>query len=229
LPLVSCADFFTNSWGKGSARDPGTIKVTSGNVKDLLKEAKGDTEASRGILNKIAEKLKGDPNPDPTLQRAAITAANQAAGLGQVVLENVGTLTDAVSGNADKNVIENLLKAVEDGAQGNKITEVSDSVNAVLKPAVKTKDGKPTLNKDVIAPVPDSELLLLATTLILAEAEKAGKSFDEYVSMWGTSTNKKLDGTGLTSSERLIAALVNELGERGTLGKDFKKMLEGGN
>jgi hypothetical protein len=234
LPLVSCADFFTNSWGKNFARDPSTVTVSSGNVKDLLKEAKGDTDASRGILNKIADNLKGNPKPDPNLQRAAITAANQASGLGQLVLENVDTLTKALSDSsgASDNVISDLLDAIEDGAKDNKIPEVAQTIGEVLKPAIVNTPGKPPKFDDKVVSkdtVPTSELILLTTTMILAEADKANLSFNDYVESWST-TGKKLDNTGTTPlnpSEQLIAALVNELGTRSDLGGNFQDMFGG--
>jgi hypothetical protein len=227
LPLASCADFFTNSWGKGFARDPSTITVSKGNVKDLLKEAKGDTDASKGILDKIAQKLKDDPKPDPELQRAAITAANQASGLGQLVLENVDTLTNALSNTsgASDNVITDLLGAIEEGGKKNKIPEVADTIAGVLAPEI-SQTGVPAFKDGFVDDVPTSELLLLATTMILAEADEANQSFDTYVHSWG-STGKTLNGDGLDSSERLLAAVVNELADRSDLGVNFKDLLGG--
>jgi hypothetical protein len=223
LPLVSCADFFTESWGKGFARDPGKITVSSSNVKDLLKEAKGDTEASRGILNKIAEKLKDNPN-DPVLLAAAITAANQASGLGMLVLENVGTLTDALSGNSDTNVIENLLDAIEEGAKGNKVGEIAGTIAGALP----LEDSNPPAFKgDYIDSVGTPDLLLLATTMIVAESEKAGTDIEGYFETWGPGKKDLNDASTLGPSEKLIAALVNEVSTRSDLGGDLGSLLGG--
>jgi hypothetical protein len=231
VPLVSCGNFFTDSLGKDFARDPGTITVSSSNVKELLKEAKGDTEASRGILNKIAEKLEDNPDPDPVLQVAAITAANQASGLGMLVLENVDTLTGALSGgddgrlgSDDANVIQNLLIAIEKGAEKNKIPEVADSI-AKAVPVKDTPEG-PKFDADL--DIPTSQLLLLATTMLIAESEKAQTDTNNYIKKW-TSGQKSLNATNTETwdpTERFLGAVVNELAGRSDLGGDFSNLLK---
>ncbi|MDR0731340.1 MAG: hypothetical protein LBF63_06695, partial [Treponema sp.] len=118
-------DFFTNSLGGDWARDPGTITVTSKNVNALLKESRGDTKASKGILEKIAAELKGNPDPDPVLQAAAVTAANQAAGLGELVLGNISTVLDSIDSEggegASEDTFKTLLEDIEKKAKENEI------------------------------------------------------------------------------------------------------------
>jgi hypothetical protein len=210
--LSSCADFFTNSWGKNAARDPGTIKVTASNVKELLKEARGDTKTSRGILDKIAEELKGNPNP--TLQAAAVTAANQASGLGTTVLDKMDLLVD---GNTpDEEVLNDLLKDIQNKTKGNDLVGISNAVTGSLPV---TTSGKPAFAGDFVNTVSESDLTLLTLTLVLAEAEKKGQTFEAYIETW-TEGQKSLDsGTGLSDSEKVIAAAANYIiAKDGTLG-----------
>jgi hypothetical protein len=218
--LSSCADFFTNSWGKNAARDPGTIKVTSGNVNDLLREAKGDTKTSKGILDKIAEQLKNNPNPDPTLQAAAIKAAGQAGGLGTTVLDSLGKLD-----TNDPNVFNEMLTGIYNKTKANDLTGISAAVTDSLKVP---QTNPPSFQGDFVDNVSDSDLTILTLTLVLAEAEKNNNSFENYIKTWtDTGSQKKIDGSGLDSSERVIAAAVNELSTRpGSLGgmlDDFLK------
>jgi hypothetical protein len=207
--LGSCLDFFTNSWGKEMARDPGTITVTSKNVNALLKESRGDPAASRGILDKIAAELKGNPNPDPTLQAAAITAANQAAGLGELVLGSINTVLEDPD-NAD---FDELLKKIEDETKGKELDKISTNVTDSLSSAVTTGTNGPVLTGAFVDSVSDGDLALLAMTLVMGEL--GNEDFETYIDTWGDS-GKKLDGSGntLTDSEKLIAAIANTLASR---------------
>jgi hypothetical protein len=221
--LSSCADFFTNSWGKNAARDPSTIKVTSGNVKDLLRDANGDTKTSRGILDKIAGVLKGNPNPDPTLQAAAVTAANQAAGLGTAALDKLGRVDDA-------NDFFEVLKEIQGGMKGNDLKGISDAIAASLPTTVAVdSDGNETIVFDgnFAGNVSDSDLTMLTLTLILAESEKAEDDFENYIGRW-TDGPKTIGGDDLSGSEKVIAAAVNELTSKersSSLGGMLKELL----
>jgi hypothetical protein len=205
--LSSCADFFTNSWGKNAARDPGTITVTSANVKELLRAAKGDTKTSRGILDKIAGQLKNNPNP--ALQAAAVTAANQAAGLGTAALDKLGKVkTD------DVDAFSTVLKEIQGGAEGSDLPGISNAITASLPTTVSGPDI--VFAGDFVKNVSDSDLTMLTLTLVLAESEKAG-DFDTYINGWTTPGGKTIDTnstTALSPSEKVIAAAVNELAAR---------------
>jgi hypothetical protein len=222
--LGSCGGFFTNSLGENWARDPGTITVSAKNVKALLRDSRGDPKASKGILDKIAEELKN--NPDPALQAAAVTAGNQAAGLGDLVLDNIGTVLESVEGGSGEDAFDSLFNNVEKQAKANDIKGVSKSVSGSLIGAVKTDEtGKPVLSDEFVATgVSDSDLTLLAFTLILGEAEQNG-GFDNYIKKWGD--GKSLNGNdGLTESEKVIAAIGNKLATGGTeIGTKLKELL----
>jgi hypothetical protein len=225
--LASCSNFFTTSWGKNWARDPDKIEVSAKNVKNLLKESKGDTKASKGILDKIAKELKGNPNPDPTLQVAAITAANQAAGLSELVLENIGTVLNAEDG--DEDTFKDLLKEVQDTAKNNDLPGIKTGIVDSLGGAVTTNGNKPVFKDNLVKDVPDAELAQLALVLVLAESEASGKDFDTYVSDWGDTKNLN-SATSLSESETIIAAIANELASRpGDLGSMISDLLGSSN
>ncbi|MDR2177421.1 MAG: hypothetical protein LBP20_05200 [Treponema sp.] len=216
--LASCnLGFFANSMGKDLARDPSTITVTAKNVDALLKESRGDPKASKGILDNIAEQLKNNPNPDPKLQAAAVTAANQAAGLGELVLENIGTVLEDPENVSYENLLDEVLKSADE----KDIKGVSEQITASLGRAV-TSGNPPKFTGNFIDGVSGADLTQLAFTLILAEASG---DVNTYVDDWGS--GKKLDGTGLSSSERLIAAIANELAGRkdNKMGNQLKEFL----
>ncbi|MDR3248428.1 MAG: hypothetical protein LBT39_06545 [Treponema sp.] len=220
--LASCADFFTTSWGLAAARDTSKIEVNADNIKQLLRDANGDKKTSKVILGKIADKLESNTNPnsEPELRVATVKAANQASGLGQLVL---GEIDKVLADGADEDALNALVDAIQDGAKENKLGEIAEDVGRSLLPV--TTGTKPVFAGDFIDDVSTSDLTLLAVTLILAES---GGDFEAYIESWSDGT-KKLDGTGavLNSNERLIAAIANELaGRDGELSKMLSDLLE---
>jgi hypothetical protein len=113
-------------------RDPKNVRVTASNVYDLLDAAKGDQELSRAILDKL------NVDSDDTLKRAAIKAANQAAGISTVVLENVGDLIDAADANKDdreaafRKVAENIQRDIAN----NDIVDIAKQLTDILEKTV---------------------------------------------------------------------------------------------
>ncbi|MDR3146795.1 MAG: hypothetical protein LBU00_00290 [Treponema sp.] len=228
--LGSCLDFFTNPIGGDAlARDPGTIEVSAGNVNALLKESRGDSKASKGILDKIATELANpslSAKDKSALQAAAVTAANQAAGLGELVLGSIDILLDATTGDGgDEDTLNTLLDKIQGTAKENDLKGISERVTESLSGAVAT-DGVPVLTGDFADNLSAGDLTLLAFTLILGEVEEKGGTFESYIKSWGD--DKRLDGTGtvtLSASETLIAAIGNKLAdgdsEIGTMLKDL--------
>lgn len=217
LSLVSCTDFYSSSWGEAFVRDPANVKVTSSNVYELLKDANGDKAASRAIL----QKLKG--TDDPTLRAAAVRAANQAAGLTELVLSNLGTLTGSNAGNTDS--LENLAKTILGEAKKNDIGGIADDVADTL-PTRDTASGRPIFEGSFAKSASTSDLTLLLLTMMLAEASEASEDFDSYAGKWGG--DKKINGEGetlLDGEEKVIAAIANEVISRPD--SDLKKMLKG--
>jgi hypothetical protein len=88
--------------------------------------------------------------------------------------------------------------------------------------------GKPEFKGDFIDDsVRDSDLTLLAMTLILAKAEKergADGTLDSYLDTW---MNKNVEtGKGLDLEEQLIAAVVNKMVERGEDTSELTNMIK---
>ncbi|MDR3123842.1 MAG: hypothetical protein LBU16_08715 [Treponema sp.] len=123
--LNSCTDFFTTSWGEMFRRDPKNVRVTASNVYDLLDAAKGDRELSRAILDKI------NADSDPALKRAAIKAANQAAGLSTAMLENVSALIDAAD-KKDSNALKDLAEKIKNEIKANDVEGIGDKMTGIL-------------------------------------------------------------------------------------------------
>jgi hypothetical protein len=153
--MNSCADFFSTTWGEAFRRDPKNVKVDSSNVYDLLDAAKGDKELSRAILDKI------DAKSSDTMKQAAIKAANQAAGLTTLVMENAQTLIDVSKGGDYKDAITNVARAIEDAAKDNDFTGISDKLVEILS-------GK------VVLPTDDPREALINTRKIEVTVPKTG-------------------------------------------------------
>jgi hypothetical protein len=200
LLLAACTDFYSTTWGEAFARDPSDVKVTSSNVYELLKDANGDKEASRAILKKLIG------TDDPELQAAAVKAANQAAGLTELVVSNLGTLTGSNAGNADS--LESLAKTIMGEVKENDIRGIADDVAGTLPV---TSDNPPQFKGSFASSVPTSDLTLLLIAMMLAEVPESDE-FDDYTKEWGS--GKKIDGSGnlnLDGKERIIAATANEV------------------
>jgi hypothetical protein len=216
LLLASCTDFYSTTWGEDFARDPSNIKVTTSNVNELLKDANGDTKASRAIL----EKLKGTTNPK--LQVAAVKAANQAAGLTGLVLSNLDILT----GDHNTDSLTTLGQTVMGEAKKNDIVGVANDIAGILP---SPDDTLRFPEGSVIKSVSNSDLTLLLVTMMMAEATEFEKGFDDYAKDWN-GTDKKIDGKGtvaLKQKEKVVAAIANEMISRpdSELGKMLKDLV----
>jgi hypothetical protein len=135
--MNSCADFFSTSWGEMFKRDPKKVKVTTSNVYDLLDTAKGDPELSREILNKI-----NADSPD-TLKLAAIKAANQAAGISTVALENIKDLINAVDSSDKETALRDVAKNIQNDLAGKDIVGIADKMVEILVDKVNTSPVAP--------------------------------------------------------------------------------------
>jgi hypothetical protein len=127
--MNSCVEFFSTSWGEIFKRDPKNVKVTASNVNDLLDAAKGDPDLSKAILDQI-----NSESPD-TLKLAAIKAANQAANISAMALENIGDLLDALD-NKDSKAQEKALREVVENIQNDlgsrNLVGISDKINEIF-------------------------------------------------------------------------------------------------
>jgi hypothetical protein len=157
LLVNSCADFFSTSWGEAFKRDPRNVNVTPSNVYELLETAKSDPDLSKAILDKIA----ADPDPSPALKHAAIKAANQAAGVTTLVLENVKILIDAANGGDLEEAIINVAGAVQNAAKNTDFIDISDKLTDILV-------------KEVVIPAENPRGSLINTGHITVSVPKTG-------------------------------------------------------
>jgi hypothetical protein len=163
--LASCEQvtgFFSNSWGKGLARDPDKLfpTVTAENAQALADETAGDPAAAKALLKKIADAVKNATGEKrAALLRAGLTAAN-----------NASNLTGLILGNASE--LENLKDEGENDAL--------DTVVGMLKTAGDVNETADLLEEmfadadssDYNA-MPADELVLAALTLVVAGTEEA--------------------------------------------------------
>jgi hypothetical protein len=211
--LNSCTDFFSTSWGEAFKRDPGKVKVTESNVYDLLEAAKGNPKLSKAILDKIGA------NSSDKLKHAAIQAANQASGITTLALENVQTLIDAAEKDNNEDALKDVANKVLDSATKNDLQGVSGQLVKILKDDVTTNSGKLGFEGNFIGNVSEADLTLMVMTLILAKAEKVQKEdqkdLNDYVDDLVKKNITSQNPTNLDDDEKLIAAAVNGMIERG--------------
>jgi hypothetical protein len=208
--FVSCTNFFTNSWATGAKRDPSNMKLDASNVDDLLKAARGDTDMSMTILDKIAGQIDGASEEDKAkLREAALQAASQATNVAGLVVSNVDKLTQ------DTTDVQSLLDQIVGSADMDKMNRASEDLTKIL-PDVRP-DG--TFTEDFEAT--DAELTQAALIIILG---KSGGDVEGYLNGWGGV--KTLNSPGNDREEQVLAAIVNKLASNGgDLGNDLRGML----
>jgi hypothetical protein len=104
--VISCDDFFSSSWGTGSARiyEASKIEVTANNADDWVEKARGNPELAEAVTEAIKQALdgkvkQGDATKDQAkLQEAGVALALEASGVGPSIL---GNAAGAVTGILD--------------------------------------------------------------------------------------------------------------------------------
>jgi hypothetical protein len=124
--MNSCAEFFSASWGESFKRDPDNVKVNASNVYDLLDAAKGNPELARAILDKI------NAGSNDTLKRAAFQAANQAAGISTLALENIRALIDAMDSTDPENALRNVAEKIQADIKSGDLVGIANKMNEIL-------------------------------------------------------------------------------------------------
>jgi hypothetical protein len=124
--MNSCADFFSTSWGEIFKRDPKNVRVTASNVRDLLDVAKGDPDLARAILDQI------DKESDDALKLSAIKAANQAADIPTLALENISDFIDAVNSGEEETAIRRVIEQIERGIQDRDLAGISGKLGNIF-------------------------------------------------------------------------------------------------
>jgi hypothetical protein len=163
--LASCdqiTGFFSNSWGKGLARDPEKLfpTVTAKNAQKLADETAGDPAAAKVLLKKINEAAKNATGKEKAaLRKAGLTAANNASDLTGLILGNASKLEKLKdkSGDAALTEVSDMLKNAGD------VNETADLLEDMFKGA----------DSSVYDAMPPDELALAALTLVVAETGEA--------------------------------------------------------
>jgi hypothetical protein len=169
----------SSSWGEWAKRDPKIPALTSGNIKGLLKEAAGDPEFAKALLDKItASSLTAMGAQKKMLEGAGISAAAFASGLDTLILSNAGTLINAAdSDNPDGDAIAAIMEDIFNKAKGTDQTAIADDLVILLQ----DEDWE---NPDpaILAYTDTDKLIVSAMALLIAEAQKSGSgSFSDYL------------------------------------------------
>ncbi|MDR3122619.1 MAG: hypothetical protein LBU16_02435 [Treponema sp.] len=221
--MNSCADFFSTTWGV--KRDPNKVRVTDSNVYELLKVARGDPELSKAILNKI------NADSSDTQKRAAVKAANQAAGIPTLVLENVQELIKAADDEVKADTFIKMAENIRSDIKG--ITGTADKLAEILVENVESvgplDDKKLVFTEGLLDGISDADKTLLVITLVLARVEEEiakaeGDNFNvnKYIESWAGKDVSS--GNELGDDEKIIIAAVNGMTESNELTKILKQL-----
>jgi hypothetical protein len=169
----------SSSWGEWAKRDPKIPALTSGNIKGLLKEAVGDPEFAKALLDKItAASLTASGARKDMLEGAGISAAALASGLDTLILSKAGTLINAAdSDDPDGDAMAAVMEEIFYKARGKNQTAIADELVILLK----DEDWQ---NPDpaILAHTDTDKLIISAMVLLIAESQKNGDaSFGSYL------------------------------------------------
>jgi hypothetical protein len=210
--FMSCTDFFTSTWAEWARRDATKMapKVTAANIRDLIDQAQGNPDLSLDLLKKIEEALK-DPKLTPAersiLRAAALEAAVNASGIASSLLNGVGDLLAAM-GSGDAGSATGILSTLVGGMTN--LEETSSALNAIF-------GGMDPESDEFQGFVDESDvegLALSSLVLIAAEANKANKDIEEYI----TKFNPNDPPDNLTLVVKLADATAGKMGAGSPLG-----------
>jgi hypothetical protein len=252
--LNSCESVLTTSWGKSFKRDPKSVKVTTSNVEDLLKNARGDPELSRAIFDKTTEKIKTASGKEKAvLQSAAITAAKQGAALDTTIMTNIGTILN--SDSTDLEGPDGLLSKVLDGTDNETASKISKALaGAFISDDAGKSDIYVPPKKDPSDPAEleqgphfkpgspfyetasESDLVNLIMIIVVGKAAENDGTMEDYLDKWGNpdiedSKYSNVAGS-LDDEEKVAVAAYYRLGEKNPdneFYKSLRNILESGN
>jgi hypothetical protein len=202
--FVSCPEAMSSSWGEWAKRDPKIPSITAGNIKGLLKEAAGDPEFAKALLDKIVASAQGASGGEKEmLEGAGISAAALASGLDTMILSSAGTLINAASSdNPDGDAIAEVMEDIFNKAKDTDQTAIADDLVMLLK----DEDWK-NPDPDILAYTDTDKLIISAMVLLIAEAQKNHNgSFSDYLEDFA---ERQIDDPGtLTDYERTALCLA---------------------
>jgi hypothetical protein len=177
--FVSCPDAMSSSWGEWAKRDPKIPALTSGNIDGLLKEAAGDPDFAKALLDKITASSVGAVSPQKEmLEGSGVSAAALASGLDTLILSSAGTLINAASSdNPDGDAIADIVENIFNEAKSTDQTAIADDLVKLFE----NEDWKDP-NPDILAYTDTDKLIISAMALLIAEAQKNHDgSFSDYL------------------------------------------------
>lgn len=206
--LMSCTDFFSNSWAKWAKRDPDRLigKVTADNVDELIATAENNPDLSLAILKKIQDAANGASDKDQVkLQSAALGAAVNAVGLGQAVLGAAGKLTSISADNAE----EDAKNMVVDAINSLKNLEAVNSALTSILPDPGADPLTPSAEFSAFAAGASADdLALTAAVLIAGEAKKQIDGYNGDVDAYVDDITDRVENGTLTYTENLAQAMA---------------------
>jgi hypothetical protein len=218
--LGSCTDFFSSSLGTWAVRDRSkTIPVNPGDVNELVTKVENDPDMSLGVLKGINDAVKNASGADKiTLQRAALEAAANAAGLSNSILNRAGELTSADNPEKAKDMMVDAINDMQN------LSETSTLLGSVLP----DPDADPAGFQAFVDAADPNDLAVAAAVLLAAEGKKhlneSGEAMSDYVDNFDPS------GAGLSPSEKLAVTLAEEAAKKpGDLNDSMKNLLDGMN
>jgi hypothetical protein len=215
--FVACPEAMSSSWGEWAKRDPEIPALTSGNIKGLLKEAAGDPEFAKALLDKITASSKGAVSPrKEMLEGSGISAAALASGIDTLILSSAGTLINAAgSDNPDGDAMAKVMEDIFGKAKGAGQKAIADDLVILLQ----DEDWE---NPDpaILEHTDTDKLIISAMVLLIAEAQThSGGTFGDYLDDFA---DRQASSPGsLTDYERTALCLAGIVADAEGMGDLF--------
>jgi hypothetical protein len=167
--VCSCTEFFSTSLAPWAARDASSLipPVTTGNVNDLITGSENNPDMSLAVLKKIQDAVNGASAEEASsLQAAALQAASNASGIGPVLLNKAGNISDVV--NNPDSARDMVVDAINEMPN---LKETGEALAAVLP-----EPGTPAFDAFVEKASAD-DLATAAAVLLAAEAKDKDADF----------------------------------------------------
>ena len=224
--LLSCTDFFSNSWASWAARDPDKLvpTVTAGNVDELIAISENNTDLSLAVLKKIGNATKGASGDDLLkLQKAALGAATNAVGLTQAVLSTVKDL-----GNidlTDPNETDQVKQIVLDAIGSMKNLDSTSTVLLAILPVPDDLNNPDSAFNEWARGAKADDLAMAAVVLIAGDVKDKNIETIEDIGDYIDGLNS---GTSDNAEMALALALATTLNNRvDELSDSLKNVLNG--
>jgi hypothetical protein len=213
LFFTSCDDFLSKSWGSGRKYDYTKIDLNSRNLDSWIDTAVGNPELAHALTEKIKTDVtsgKLSPADQVQYQRAGVTLAVEATGLGTSIIANAsGAVGDIQDKNPD--AVIDILNNIRGDFNANNGVKAANDIAVIVGVSIDSmfvaQSGIPRFNDGYDAAATPSEVAQAVLVLTVAVFEDLNDQINDTESLWdlinnnGVSVNTNTNPPTITVDE----------------------------